>query len=207
LKAKPVFVLLAVVIGGMISSTLLPAYASQQSCSSDNSGACVNWYFIDKNGAQVNDPSPVIIDTMHTHQAIIKWYVSSEIGKGSFQFKTIPHVSRGTPGMIQNCQLFPVETFNGTGQITKQYECTITASQDVGIGTLEIDLAVNNGKSLPFYDADNHFVGTSFQYSTDVIVGPNVVPEFGQVNALVLIVSIVSIILVSAKSRLSTIHK
>lgn len=193
-------------IGVMMSSALLPAYASQQSCSSDNSGACVNWYFIDKNGAQVNDPAPVIIDTTHTHQTTIKWYVASETGKGTFQFKTIPHVSRGTPGMIENCQSFPVETFNGTGQIAKQYECTITASQDVGIGTLEIDLAVNNGKSLPFYDSSNHFVGTSFQYSTDVIVGPNVVPEFGQISALVLIVSIVSIILISAKSRLSTIH-
>ena len=190
-------------IGIVMSSALLPAYASQQSCSSDNGGACVNWYFIDKNGAQVNDPAPVLIDTTHTHQVTIKWYVASETGKGSFQFKTIPHVSRGTPGMIQNCQSFPVETFNGTGQVAKQYECTITASQDVGIGTLEIDLAVNNGKSLPFYDSNNNFVGTSFQYSTDVIVGPNVVPEFGQISALVLIVSIVSIILVSAKSRLS----
>ena len=194
--------LLAVVVGTMMSSTLLPAYASQQSCSSDNSGACVTWYFLDKNGAQVNDPAPVIIDTTHTHQETIKWYVASETGKGTFQFKTIPHVSRGTPGMIENCQSFPVETFDGTGQVAKQYECTITASQDVGIGTLEIDLAVNNGKSLPFYDINNHFVGTSFQYSTDVIVGPNVVPEFGQISVLVLLVSIVSIILVSAKSRL-----
>lgn len=193
-------------IGVMMMSALLPAYASQQSCSSDNSGACVNWYFIDKNGAQVNDPSPVIIDTTHTHQTTIKWYVASETGKGTFQFKTIPHVSRGTPGMIENCQSFPVEIFNGTGQIAKQYECTMTASQDVGIGTLEIDLAVNNGKSLPFYDSNNHFVGTSFQYSTDVIVGPNVVPEFGQISALVLIVSIISIILISAKSRRSTIQ-
>jgi predicted secreted protein with PEFG-CTERM motif len=206
LKTKPVFVLLTVMIGVMMMSALLPAYALQQSCSSDNSGACVNWYFIDKNGAQVNDPSPVIIDTTHTHQTTIKWYVASEIGKGTFQFKTIPHVSRGTPGMIENCQSFSIETFNGTGQIAKQYECTITASQDVGIGTLEIDLAVNNGKSLPFYDSNNHFVGTSFQYSTDVIVGPNVVPEFGQISALVLVVSIMSIILISAKSRLSTIQ-
>lgn len=193
-------------IGVMMTSALLPAYATLQSCSSDNSGACVNWYFIDKNGAQVNDPDPVIIDTTHTHQTTIKWYVASETGKGAFQFKTIPHVSRGTPGMIENCQSFPVETFNGTGQITKQYECTITAGQDIGIGTLEIDLAVNNGQSLPFYDSNNHFVGTSFQYSTDVIVGPNVVPEFGQISALVLIVSIVSIILVSAKSRLNTMR-
>ena len=187
----------------MMSSALLPAYASQQSCSSDNSGACVSWYFVDQNGAQVNDPTPVIIDTTHTHQATIKWYVASEAGKGTFQFKTIPHVSRGTPGMIENCQSFPVETFNGTGQVAKQYECTITASQDVGIGTLEIDLAVNNGKSLPFYDSNNNFVGTSFQYSTDVVVGPNVVPEFGQVSALVLIISVVSIVLVSTKSRLN----
>ncbi len=194
--------LLTVVVGIMMSSVLLPAYASQESCSSDNSGACVNWYFVDQNGAQVNDPTPVIIDTTHTHQATIKWYVASETGKGTFQFKTTPHVSRGTPGMIENCQSFPVETFNATGQVAKQYECTITASQDVGIGTLEIDLAVNNGKSLPFYDSNNHFVGTSFQYSTDVIVGPNVVPEFGQISALVLIVSIVSIMLVSTKSRL-----
>jgi predicted secreted protein with PEFG-CTERM motif len=202
LKTKPVFALLTVVVGMMMSSVLLPAYASQESCSSDNSGACVNWYFVDQNGAQVNDPTPVIIDTTHTHQATIKWYVASETGKGTFQFKTIPNVSRGTPGMIENCQPFPVETFNATGQVAKQYECTITASQDVGIGTLEIDLAVNNGKSLPFYDSNNHFVGTSFQYSTDVIVGPNVVPEFGQISALVLIVSIVSIMLVSTKSRL-----
>src|SRR5579872_1095576 len=193
-------------IGILVASTLLPAYASLESCSSDNSGACVQWYFIDQNGAQTNDPSPVIIDTTHTHETTIKWYVAGETGNGTFQFKTIPHVSRGTPGMIENCQSFPIEAFNGT-QVTGQYECTIKADQDVGLGTLEIDLAVNNGKSLPFYDANNNFVGTSFQYSTDVVVGPNVVPEFGQVSVLVLVISIISIILISARSKPLTMFR
>ena len=93
--------------------------------------------------------------------------------------------------MIKNCTPFPVIAFNDSAQITGQYECTINASDDVGLGTLEIDLAVNNGKSLPFYDINNNFVGTSFQYSTDIVVGPNVVPEFGQISALVLVISIV----------------
>ena len=186
--------------GILVASTLLPVYASLESCSSDNSGACVQWYFIDKNGAQTNDPSPVIIDTTHTHETTIKWYVTGETGNGTFQFKTIPHVSRGTSGMIENCQSFPIKAFNGT-QVTGQYECTIKADQDVGLGTLEIDLAVNNGKSLPFYDANNNFVGTSFQYSTDVVVGPNAVPEFGQVSALVLVISLMSIILILARSK------
>ena len=189
----------------LMASVLLPAYASLESCSSDSSGACVEWYFIDKNGAQVDEPSPVLIDTTHTHETTIKWYVAGETGNGTFQFKTIPHVSKGTPGMIKNCNPFYITAFNGSAQITGQYECTIKASDDVGLGTLEIDLAVNNGKSLPFYDASNNFVGTSFQYSTDVVVGPNVVPEFGQISALVLIVSIGVIILFSTKSKLNMI--
>ena len=183
-------------------STLLPAYAAFQSCSSDNGNICVNWYFLDQKGAPVDTPSQVLIDTTHTHEATIKWYVASESGKGTFQFKTIPHVSRGTPGMLENCQPFPIQTFNGTAQLTGQYECTIKASDNVGLGTLEIDLAVNNGKSLPYYDTNNHFVGTSFQYSTDVVVGPNVVPEFGQVSTLVLIISIAAIILFSTRLNL-----
>lgn len=188
-------------IGILMASALLPAYASLESCSSDSSGTCVQWYFIDQNGAQIDEPSPVMIDTTHTHETTIKWYVAGETGNGTFQFKTIPHVSRGTPGMIENCQSFPIKAFNGS-QVIGQYECTIKADQDVGIGTLEIDLAVNNGKSLPFYDANNNFVGTSFQYSTDVVVGPNVVPEFGSISSLVLVISIAAIILVSTKSKL-----
>ena len=187
----------------LMTTSLLPVYASSESCSSDNSKICVQWYFLDKNGAQVDQPAPVLIDTTHAHETTIKWYVVSETGNGTFQFKTIPHVSKGTPGMIKNCQPFPIEAFSGTTQISRQYECTINASDDVGLGTLEIDLAVNNGKSLPFYDANNNFVGTSFQYSTDVVVGPNVVPEFGQISALVLIISVVAIILFSTKSKLN----
>jgi predicted secreted protein with PEFG-CTERM motif len=194
-------------IGVLIASVLLPAYASLQSCSSDNGSVCVNWYFIDKDGAQIDQPSPILIDTTHTHETTIKWYVIGETGNGAFQFKTIPHVSKGTPGMIENCTPFSITAFNESTQITGQYECTIKADEDVGLGTLEIDLAVNNGKSLPFYDINNHFVGTSFQYSTDVVVGPNVVPEFGQISALVLIISIVAIILISTKSKLNLIYK
>ena len=187
----------------LMTASLLPVYALSESCSSDNGGTCVTWYFLDKNGAPIDQPSPVLIDTTHTHETTIKWYVSGETGTGTFQFKTIPHVSKGTPGMIKNCQSFPIEAFSGTTQISRQYECTISASDNVGLGTLEIDLAVNNGKSLPFYDAHNNFVGTSFQYSTDVVVGPNVVPEFGQISALVLIISIVVIMLFSTKSKLN----
>jgi predicted secreted protein with PEFG-CTERM motif len=203
LKLRQIFTLLTVMMFGILMTFVIsPAYASSESCSSDNSGACVTWYFIDKNGAQIDEPSPVLIDTTHTHETTIKWYVTSETGNGAFQFKTIPHVSRGTPGMIENCNSFPIETFNGSAQVTKQYECTIKASEDVGIGTLEIDLAVNNGKSLPFYDVNNNFVGTSFQYSTDVVVGPNVVPEFGPISAIILIISITAVVLISTKSRL-----
>lgn len=200
------FALLTTIMIGTLTSTLLPAYASLESCSSDNSGACVKWYFTDENGTQIDMPSPVLIDTTHTHQTTIKWYVVGETGSGSFQFKTIPHVSKGTPGMIENCKSFPVEVFNASTPILGQYECIIIAGNNVGLGTLEIDLAVNNGKSLPFYDASNHFVGTSFQYSTDVVVGPNVIPEFGQISALVLMISIVSIIVISQKSKLSMIR-
>jgi predicted secreted protein with PEFG-CTERM motif len=208
LKTRPTFALLAaMMIGILMVSVLLPAYASLESCSSDNGNICVNWYFIDNNGAQIDEPSPVLIDTTHTHETTIKWYVSGETGNGTFQFKTIPHVSRGTPGMIENCQSFPVTAFNGSAPITGQYECTIKASEDVGLGTLEIDLAVNNGKSLPFYDASNRFVGTSFQYSTDVVVGPNVVPEFGPSSMLVLVISIVAIILISTRSTLNVMHR
>jgi predicted secreted protein with PEFG-CTERM motif len=188
-------------IGILMISTLLPAFASLESCSSDNSGACVKWYFMDKNGAKTDEPTPVIIDTTHTHQTTIKWYVEGQTGNGAFQFKTIPHVSKGTPGMIENCQAFQIETFNES-QVMRQYECTIKASQNVGVGTLEIDLAVNNGKSLPFYDINKNFVGTSFQYSTDVVVGPNVVPEFGPIVYLVLVLAIISIIALS-KSRIN----
>ncbi|CUR51471.1 exported protein of unknown function [Nitrosotalea devaniterrae] len=208
MKTRQIFALLFVMITGILmTSGILSAFASSESCSSDNSGACVAWYFVDQNGKQVDVPSPVVIDTAHTHETTIKWYVVSETGNGAFQFKTIPHVSRGTPGMIENCQSFPIESFNGSTQVVKQYECTIKASQDVGIGTLEIDLAVNNGKSLPFYDANNHFVGTSFQYSTDVVVGPNAVPEFGQTSMLVLVISIVAITLISTKSKLNTMFR
>jgi predicted secreted protein with PEFG-CTERM motif len=204
LKIRPIFALLAfMMIGVLMASILIPAYASLESCSSDNGSICVNWYFIDKNGAQVDRPSPVLIDTTHTHETTIKWYVVNETGSGAFQFKTMSHVSKGTPGMIKNCTPFPVEAFNGSAQIKGQYECTINADGDMSLGTLEIDLAVNNGHSLPFYDTSNHFVGTSFQYSTDVVVGPNVVPEFGQISALVLIISTVAIILISTKSKLS----
>lgn len=204
MKIRLIFVLLTVMmISTLMASSLLPAYASLESCSSDNGGACVTWYFIDENDAQIDTPSPIPIDTTHTHEKTIKWYVVGETGSGAFQFKTIPHVSKGTPGMIENCKPFPVEVFNASAPVTGQYECTITADDNVGLGTLEIDLAVNNGKSLPFYDASNHFVGTSFQYSTDIVVGPNTVPEFGQISALVLIISIISIILISQKSKLS----
>jgi predicted secreted protein with PEFG-CTERM motif len=189
----------------MVSITL-PAYASLESCASDDRNICVNWYFVDKNGAQIDEPSPVLIDTTHTNETTIKWYVVNETGSGAFQFKTIPHVSKGTPVMIQNCISFPVEMFNGSTQIKNTYECTIKTSDYVGLGTLEIDLAVNSGKSLPFYDASNNFVGTSFQYATDVVVGPNVVPEFGQISVLVLVISIVAIILISTKSKLSMIR-
>jgi predicted secreted protein with PEFG-CTERM motif len=192
-------------IGVLMASILLPAYASLESCSSDNNSVCVKWYFIDKNGAQIDYPSPVLIDTIHTHETTIKWYIVGETGSGAFQFKTIPHVSKGTPGMIENCKPFSIEVFNGSAQTRGQYECTIKADGDIGLGTLEIDLAVNSGQSLPFYDTSNHFVGTSFQYSTDVVIGSNVVPEFGQISALVLIISIVAIILISTKSKLSTI--
>ena len=185
--------------GILIPSALLPAYASLESCSSDNSGACVKWYFVDGTGAQIDRPSPVIIDTTHTHETTIKWYVTGETGNGAFQFKTVPHVSRGTPGMIENCTPFSITQFNGSAQVTGQYECTIKADEDVGIGTLEIDLAVNNGKSLPFYDASNHFVGTSFQYSTDVIVGPNAVPEFGSLAVLVTLISIIGVVVITRK--------
>jgi len=191
--------------GVLITSVLLPVYASLESCSSDNGRICIKWYFIDDNGTEINEPSPILIDTTHTHEATIKMYVVGETGNGTFQFKTMPHVSKGTTGMIKNCQPFPIEAFDGSIQISRQYECTIKASDDVGLGTLEIDLAVNNGKSLPFYDTSNHFVGTSFQYSTDVVVGPNVVPEFGQISTLVLIISIVLIILFSAKLNIMRI--
>ena len=194
-------------IGVLMASVLLPAYASLESCSSDNTGACVTWYFIDNNGEQIDEPSPVLIDTTHTHETTIKWYVVGETGNGAFQFKTIPHVSKGTPGMIENCKPFSIQVFNGSAQITGQYECTIKTDDDVGLGTLEIDLAVNNGKSLPFYDASNHFVGTSFQYSTDVVVGSNVVPEFGHISVLVLVISIVAIILISTRSKLSMMRR
>jgi predicted secreted protein with PEFG-CTERM motif len=207
LKTRPIFALLTVMmIGILMTSVILPAYASQ-SCSSDNGSICVNWYFIDKDGTQIDQPSPILIDTTHTHETTIKWYVVGETGNGTFQFKTIPHVSKGTPGMIENCTPFSIMAFNESAQITGQYECTIKADDDVGLGTLEIDLAVNNGKSLPFYDINNNFVGTSFQYSTDVVVGPNVVPEFGQISALILIISIVAIILISTKSKLNLTYR
>jgi len=193
-------------VGILVTTYLLPAYASQESCSSNSSGTCVMWYFLDENGAQVDQPIPILIDTLQTHKATIKWYVVGETGNGTFQFKTIPHVSKGTPGMIKNCQPFLIETFSASAQISRQYECIINASDDVGLGTLEIDLAVNNGKILPFYDANNNFVGTSFQYSTDVVVGPNVVPEFGQISGLVLIISIITMILYSTKSNLNVIR-
>jgi predicted secreted protein with PEFG-CTERM motif len=208
LKTRSIFALLAVmIIGVLMTFTIIPAHASVQSCSSDNGTVCVNWYFIDKDGAQTDQPTPILIDTTQTHQATIKWYVVNETGNGAFQFKTIPHVSKGTPAMIKNCAPFPVTAFNDSTQITGQYECTINAADDVGLGTLEIDLAVNNGKSLPFYDINNHFVGTSFQYSTDVVVGPNVVPEFGQISALVLVISIIAIILISTKSKLNLMYR
>lgn len=195
------------IIGVLMASVIVPAYASIQSCSSDNGSICVNWYYIDKDGAQTDQPPPILIDTTHTHETTIKWYVVGETGSGAFQFKTIPHVSKGTPNMIKNCTPFSVTAFNASSQITGQYECTISAGENEGLGTLEIDLAVNNGKSLPFYDIDNHFVGTSFQYATDVIVGPNAVPEFGQISALVLIISIAAIILISTKSKLNPIYR
>ena len=188
-------------VGILMTSILLPAYASLESCASDNDNICVNWYFIDENDTQIDRPSPVLIDTTHTHEKTIKWYVVGETGNGTFQFKTIPHVSKGTPGMIKNCKPFSIEIFNGSTQIKGQYECTIKSYDDVGLGTLEIDLAVNNGKSLPFYDVNNHFVGTSFQYSADVVVGPNVVPEFGQISVLVFAAAIFSIVLFSAKNK------
>src|ERR1700687_5877899 len=146
-------------IGVLMASVILPAYASLQSCSSDNGSVCVNWYFIDKGGAQIDQPSPILIDTTHTHETTIKWYVVGETGNGAFQFKTISHVSKGTPGMIKNCTPFSITAFNESAQVTGQYECTIKTDEDIGLGTLEIDLAVNNGKSLPFYDISNHFVG------------------------------------------------
>jgi predicted secreted protein with PEFG-CTERM motif len=180
----------------------IPAHALE-SCASNNDNICVKWFFLDKNGAQIDNPPPILIDTTHTHETTINWYVVDETGSGSFQFKTIPHVSKGTPGMIKNCTPFPIEVFNGSTPIAGQYKCTIKADDDVGLGTLEMDLAVNDGNSLPYYDTSNHFVGTSYQYSTDIVVGPNVVPEFGQISILILIISVVSVILVSAKSKLS----
>jgi predicted secreted protein with PEFG-CTERM motif len=183
-------------------SILVPAYALD-SCASNNGNICVKWFFLDKNDAQIDEPLPILIDTIHTHETTIKWYVVDETGGGSFQFKTIPHVSKGTPGMIKNCTPFPIEMFNGSTPIKDEYECTIRADDNVGLGTLEIDLAVNDGKSLPYYDTSNHFVGTSYQYSTDIVVGPNVVPEFGQISVLVLIISVIAIMLISAKSKLS----
>jgi len=208
LRTSAIFALLAImIICVLMASTIVPAHALVQSCSSDNGSICINWYFIDKDGAQIDQPPPILIDTTHAHETTIKWYVVGETGNGTFQFKTIPHVSKGTPGMIKNCTPFSITAFNESAQITGQYECTIKADDDVGLGTLEIDLAVNNGKSLPFYDINNHFVGTSFQYSTDVVVGPNVVPEFGQISALVLVISIVVIILISTKSKLNLIYR
>jgi len=202
LKIRLTSVILATgLISVLIMSILVPVYALE-SCASNNDNICVKWFFLDKNGAQINDPPPILIDTTHTHETTIKWYVVDETGSGAFQFKTIPHVSKGTPGMIKNCIPFPIEMFNGT-LIKGQYECIIEADDDVGLGTLEIDLAVNDGKSLPYFDASNHFVGTSYQYSTDIVVGPNVVPEFGQISILILIISVVSVILISAKSKLS----
>ena len=193
--------LITALISVLIMSILVPVYALE-SCASNNDNICVKWFFLDKNGAQTDDPAPILIDTTHTHETTIKWYVVAETGSGSFQFKTIPHVSKGTPGMIKNCTPFPIEVFNGSTQIAGQYECTIDVNDNVGLGTLEMDLAVNDGTSLPYYDTSNHFVGTSYQYSTDIVVGPNVVPEFGQISILILIISVISIILVSAKSNL-----
>ena len=193
--------LAAALISVLIMSILVPVYALE-SCASNNDSICVKWFFLDKNGTQVDAPPPILIDTTHTHETTIKWYVVDETGSGTFQFKTIPHVSKGTPGMIKNCTPFPIEMFNDSTQIKGQYECTINADDNVGLGTLEMDLAVNDGKSLPYYDTSNHFVGTSYQYSTDIVVGPNVVPEFGQISVLVLIISVVSVMLISAKSKL-----
>ena len=208
LKIRPIFPLLvAMIFSVLMTSILLPAYASLESCASDNGSICVNWYFIDKTGAQIDRPSPVLIDTKNTHETTIKWNVVNETGSGAFQFKTMSHVSKGSPGLIKNCTPFPVKVFNGSAQIKGLYECTIKADGDIGLGTLEIDLAVNSGHSLPFYDANNQFVGTSFQYATDVVVGPNVVPEFGQISALVLIISTVALILISTKSKLSNIGR
>jgi predicted secreted protein with PEFG-CTERM motif len=201
LKIILISALLVMLVGILIMSVLLPAYALSESCASDNDNICVKWYFIDENGIQIDQPPPVLIDTTHSHEKTIRWYVVGETGNGSFQFKTIPHVSKGIPGMIENCKPFSVEMFNESAQIKGQYECTIKASDDVGLGTLEIDLSVNNGKSLPFYDADNHFVGTSFQHSTDVVVGPNTVPEFGLASILVFAVAIFSIIIFLAKNK------
>ena len=203
MKIVLISVLLAIaLISVLIMYVPIPAYALE-SCASNNDNICVKWFFLDKNGAQIDDPPQILIDTAHTHETTIKWYVVDETGSGSFQFKTIPHVSKGTPGMIKNCTPFPIEVFNGSTPIAGQYECTIKADDDVGLGTLEMDLAVNDGKSLPYYDTSNHFVGTSYQYSTDIVVGPNVVPEFGQISILILIISVVSVILISAKSKLS----
>ena len=194
--------LVTVLISIIMVSNLVPAYALE-SCASNNNNICVKWFFLDKNGAQIDELPPILIDTTHTHETTIKWYVVNETGGGSFQFKTIPLVSKGTPGMIKNCTPFPIEMFNGSTPVKGQYECTIGADDNVGLGTLEMDLAVNDGKSLPYFDASNHFVGTSYQYSTDIVVGPNVVPEFGQLSVLVLIISVISVMLISAKSKLS----
>ena len=197
----PISVLLATaLISVLIMSVLVPAYALE-SCASNNGNICVKWFFLDNTGAQINEPTPILIDTTHTHETTIKWYVVDETGSGEFQFKTIPHVSKGTPGMIKNCATFPIEMFNGSTSVKRQYECTIKADDNMGLGTLEIDLAVNDGKSLPYYDTSNHFVGTSYQHSTDIVVGPNAVPEFGQISILVLIISVVSVILISAKTK------
>lgn len=181
-------------------SILVPAYALE-SCASNDANICVKWFFLDKNGAQMDEPPPILIDTIHTHETTIKWYVVDETGNGAFQFKTIPHVSKGIPGMIKNCTPFSIQMFNGSTLNKGQYECAIVADDDVGLGTLEIDLAINDGKSLPFYDASNRFVGTSYQYSTDVVVGPNVVPEFGATSMIILALAIIGIITFSVASR------
>jgi predicted secreted protein with PEFG-CTERM motif len=199
----PISILLATTLFSvLLMSILVPAYALE-SCASNNDNICVKWFFLDNTGAQIDEPPPILIDTTHTHETTIKWYVVDETGSGEFQFKTIPHVSKGTPGMIKNCNPFPIAMFNGSTPVKGQYECTIRADDNIGLGTLEIDLAVNDGKSLPYYDSSNHFVGTSYQYSTDIVVGPNAVPEFGQISVLVLVISIVSVMLISVKSKLN----
>lgn len=177
----------------LVLGTCLPAFAIQ-SCSSDNT-ACVSWQFYDQNGMLSDKPpSDITIDTSQSTQADIKWVVTQETGTGAVGFDTHPDWFTGGKFWIQNCPYTGIHNFGGPEniQFIGPVTCTITANGGTGEGVVKMNVIVTSGKST------NLLLG---QEASSYKINVHVIPEFGQISMVMLVVLMLAVIVISTKAQ------